>query len=33
MKDLHIKPETLKLIEKEVWKTLEHIGKRKNFLK
>jgi len=26
IKDLHIKPDTLKLIEREVGKSLEHIG-------
>jgi len=33
IKDLHIKPDTLKLIEEEVGKNLEHIGTGENFLK
>jgi phage-related protein len=32
IKDLHIKPETLKLIEKKVGKCLQHTGKGKIFL-
>jgi hypothetical protein len=32
IKDLHIKPDTLKLIEKKVGKGLEHIGGVENFL-
>ena len=32
IKDLHIKPSTLKLIEQKVGKSLEHIGTGKNFL-
>jgi hypothetical protein len=32
IKDLHIKPETLKLIEDKVGKSLEDIGTRKKFL-
>ena len=32
MKDLHIKPDTLKLIENKVGKNLEHMGTGKNFL-
>jgi hypothetical protein len=32
MKDLHIKPETLKLIEEKVGKSLEDIGTREKFL-
>ena len=32
IKDLHIKPGTLKLLEEKVWKTLEHIGTGENFL-
>jgi len=32
IKDLHIKPDTLKLIEEEVGKNLEHIGTGENFL-
>jgi len=31
IKDLHIKPDTLKLIEKEVGKSLKHIGTGENF--
>jgi len=29
IKDLLIKPDTLKLIEEKLWKSLEHIGKGK----
>jgi hypothetical protein len=32
IKDLHIKPETLKLIEKKVEQSLEHMGHRGKFL-
>ena len=32
IKDLHIKPETLKLIEEKVGKSLEHMGIGENFL-
>ena len=32
IKDLYIKPETLKLIKKKVRKSLEHMGTGKNFL-
>ena len=32
IKDLHIKPATLKLLEEKVGKSLEHIGTGKNFL-
>jgi len=32
IKDLHIKPDTLKLIDEEVGKYLEHIGTGENFL-
>ena len=32
IKDLHIKPDTLKLLEEKVGKTLEHIGTGGNFL-
>jgi hypothetical protein len=33
IKDLHIKPDTLKRIkEKKVWKILEHMGTGQNFL-
>ena len=32
IKDLHIKPDTLKLIEKKVRKSLEHMGTGENFL-
>ena len=32
IKDLHIKPDTLKLIEKKLGKTLKDIGTGKNFL-
>ena len=31
-KDLHIKPDTLKLLDEKVGKTLEHIGTGENFL-
>jgi hypothetical protein len=30
--DCHIKPETLKLIEKKVWKRLKNMGTGRNFL-
>jgi hypothetical protein len=30
--DLHIKPDTLKLIEKKVGKSLQHMGTGKKFL-
>jgi hypothetical protein len=30
--NLHIKPETLKLIEKKLWKGLEHMGTGEKFL-
>ena len=33
IKDLHIKPGTLKLLDAKVGKTLEHIGTVENFLK
>ena len=33
IKDLHIKPDTLKLIEEKVRKSLEHMSTGKNFLK
>jgi hypothetical protein len=33
IKDLHIKPDTLKLIEEKVGKSLEHMGIGENFLK
>ena len=33
IKDLHIKPDTLKLIEKKVRKSLEHMGTGEIFLK
>jgi len=33
MKDLHIKPDTLKLIEEKVGKSLEHTDSAENFLK
>jgi hypothetical protein len=33
IKDLHIKPETLNLIEEEVGKSLEDMGTGKKFLK
>jgi hypothetical protein len=32
IKDIHIKPDTLKLIEKKVGKSLEHMGTGENFL-
>jgi len=32
LKDLHIKPDTLKLIEEKVWKHLEHMDTGENFL-
>jgi hypothetical protein len=32
IKDLHIKPDTLKLIEKNMGKNLKHMGTGKNFL-
>jgi hypothetical protein len=32
IKDLHIKPETLKLIEEKMEKILEHMGTEENFL-
>ena len=32
IKDLHIKPDTLKLIEKKVVKSFKHMGTRENFL-
>ena len=32
IKDLHIKPDTLKLIEEKVGKSLEHMGIGENFL-
>jgi hypothetical protein len=32
IKDLHIKPDTLKQIEKKVRKSLEHVGTGGNFL-
>jgi len=32
IKDLHIKPDTLKLIEEKLGKNLEHIGTREIFL-
>ena len=32
IKDLHIKPDTLKLIEKKVEKTLKHMGTGEKFL-
>jgi len=32
IKDLHINPDTLKLIEEKVGKSLEHIGTGENFL-
>jgi len=32
IKDLHIKPDTLKLIEEKVGKSLKHMGTGKNFL-
>ena len=33
IKDLHIKPDTLKLIEEKMGKSLEHMGTGENFLK
>jgi hypothetical protein len=32
MKDLHVKPETLNLIEEKVGKSLEHMGTGEKFL-
>jgi hypothetical protein len=32
IKDLHIKPETLNLIEDKVGESLKHVGTGKNFL-
>jgi hypothetical protein len=32
IKNLHIKPDTLKLIKKKVRRTLKHMGTGKNFL-
>ena len=32
IKDLHIEPDTLKLIEKKLWKTLEDMGTGGKFL-
>ena len=32
IKNLHIKPDTLKLIEKKLEKTIEHMGIGENFL-
>ena len=32
IKDLHVKPDTLKLIEKKLGKTLEDMGTGENFL-
>jgi hypothetical protein len=32
IKELHIKPETLKRIEEKVGKSLEHMGTREKFL-
>ena len=32
IKDLHMKPDTLKLLDEKVGKTLEHIGTEENFL-
>jgi hypothetical protein len=32
IKNIHLKPDTLKLIEKKVEKSLEHIGTGENFL-
>jgi hypothetical protein len=32
IKDFHIKPDTLKLIEEKVGKSLEHMGTGENFL-
>jgi hypothetical protein len=33
IKDLHIKADTLNIIEKKVGKSLKHMGTRENFLK
>jgi len=33
IKDLHIKPDALKLIEEKVGRSLKHIGTRRNILK
>jgi hypothetical protein len=33
IKDLHIKPDALKLIEKKMGKSLKHMGTGENFLK
>jgi hypothetical protein len=30
IKNLHIKPDTLKIIEEKVWKSLEHMGTGKS---
>jgi len=32
IKDLHIKPDILKLTEEKVWKSLNHMGTGENFL-
>jgi hypothetical protein len=32
IRDLHIKPDTMKLIEEKVGKSLKHIGSEENFL-
>ena len=32
IKDLHIKPDSLKSIEKKVWENLKHMGTGKKFL-
>jgi hypothetical protein len=32
IKDLHIKPDTLKRIEQKMGKSLEHVGTEENFL-
>ena len=32
IKDAHIKPDTMKLIEEKVGKSLKHMGTRENFL-
>jgi len=32
IKDLYIKPDTLKLVEEKVWKNLEHMGTEEIFL-
>jgi len=32
IKDLHIKPDTLKLIEEKMWKSLDHMGTKEIFL-